>query len=282
MNLEEHVRNTRSLANMAASTLIDQDRFEFYPNRLTTLRSINWGKDARVNEENFQDLREWNLDPNCHLGQLAISLEIAQRQFPQVVPIYFGEVRKGYVREQMLVEWKTTLRDKMLGPHALPPNDWTRRFVASEFPHGVLVIEGKQYDPMLQKQEHSLNAEHPLVFVFEPWMALSAARLVALSRTEPDSTERLKLLGHALKLCPDMLLPREERACILHGLGRMEEALEDVEFVLDHRILAGGMLFYEGITKEEHPDRRAHYDDVLWELVVDELNQHHKLVTISQ
>jgi hypothetical protein len=208
-------------------------------------------------------------------GQFATAVALAGRYHQsEVGSISFGEVLNSYQRQRMLDDWNSgKLAEAVLQFDARALSEWARLFLEAEKPRGILIIGDQHFDPLFAREGVPLGTHHPRVARFDPWKALLARTLVARSRIETGTTQKVMTLRDAMEVCPGMCLPKEESVEALLELGWIQDATKDLKYVITHRPIVGGFRFWELIKRERHSHLQNHYDDALFELLHNEANR---------
>lgn len=264
------IEENRNLAHKNARRFLGAG-FEPKDTLPMTLGSLDW-RPYVIGSYNQRELAELNIALNPHgcLGRIAIALATAEIAFPEEAKsIKFGEVVEDFFWHEMMHQWNYKYRFVASSGGSLPEG-WIRELLMYEEPHGVLVIDGVQYDPLFSLSNSPQNAKHPKVHSLDPWSAIHCATMVAHASLEPDLRKRLTRLEAAAAACPTMLLPIQNAAEVYFRLDMIGEAGSCIRDVLKWRKTVDGFVMWNLLTGEEHPDRRFLYDEFLWPLVAEE------------
>jgi len=159
------------------------------------------------------------------LGQIAVCGAIMEKHFPKE-KIALGEVWEDFFANIMAKKFRQN-RDSQYDP------SFMREWLMYEEPHVILVINGKQFEPLSKFM--GLDVEHPRVQAFPFWEGVAVSRLASVSNCEKDHEERLRLLDLAEEICPGMTLIRENRVQSLVELGMIKEAVECLKWSVERR-----------------------------------------------
>ncbi len=226
--MDESVKKIRELA-LSNSAWLD---FQVKDTPLETLKTIKFQIPVGSKVFNQQEICHQNLilDSQGCLGRVALAATIMEKHFPST-SLAFGEVWEDYLRSLML----ETLQDD---PSLKNDVSFMEELLLYEEPHAVLVVDGKQFDPL--SLAFGQDIQHPRIQSFPLWEAIASSIMVSEAQLEKNPAERLKILESAEKLCPGLLMVIENMAEPLELLERNEEVIRKVEWILEKRPNARG------------------------------------------
>jgi len=240
-------------------------------NAYETLVSMDWSKLCQGFYEQ-KTLAEMNLelDPKGCLGRTALAAALVEEYFPDT-RLQYAEVNRDYFRDMLLWQWRALYNNLLL-----PGDDWIEEFLIYEEPHSVLIVDGKQFDPLFcvyaSQTGGSIEAlEHPSITSFPLWEAMVAARMTSEAWLIQDKKRKLEKLREAERVCPGTAIVKQNLIEPLLDMGTVDgydEALRGVRDLCDNRPTVRSFLALEEVFGERHRhSRKDLYDDVLWEIL---------------
>lgn len=190
-----------------------------------------------------EEISQWNikLDEKGCLGRVAQSAIIVEEVFP-LASIMYGEVWQDALRNEIL----KNLRQRIKTGEAT--KEELEDILLYEEPHAVLMIDGRQYDPL--SNQLGFNLEHPRVQRFPVWEAITAARIVSKAHLEKNPANKLELLTQAEKLCPRTMLVAENRAAAWWFAGHERRTLQALREILSRRPTARCLFSIWALTED--------------------------------
>ncbi len=230
-----------------AIKMIENGAYSISADPISTLSGINF--DIPVGTYFSQsDIREMNLglDERSCLGRLAKAAAIVERNYSGV------ELKFGEVWQDMLA---TILLDRMReNPGLKNDPSYLEEILLYEEPHAVIVVHGKQYDPL--SKQAGFEIAHPRIENLPLWEGITASYMVSESQLQENPAERLKILEEAEKICPGTTLVRENMINPLVRLGRNDEMVENLNWVIERRPCARNLYAHYVLTENEESNQR--------------------------
>jgi hypothetical protein len=197
----------KDVRQAAANYLNDYD-YRIFESPTRTLLEFPWRVGGQDPASQTQ-YATWNLELNPHscLGKTAIAGLLCEKHFPDT-ELQGGEVLQDFFRDRMREQVNKNLpKDPQL------KQEWIEELLMYENPHSILLVEGKQFDPLFTPFDSPFT--HPEVRELPFWEHVLASVFVAKSFQEHDLEVKLEKLDEASSICPNMLLSKEVRAGVL-------------------------------------------------------------------
>lgn len=268
MNKTQLVEETREIAR----GVFEQHYGSMLPRStpLNTLFSLNW-EDLCDGDFGQGDMARMNLglDPRSCLGRSALAVTIIERFFPEA-EVKCAEVAQDMFRELLLQQW-----GKIYNTRNWPPDSWLEELLMYEEPHSIVMVDGKQFDPLFcvyaQRANCSVeNLFHPGVIEFPAWEEIAAARMVSEAWLEPNPETKLEVLRAANEICPRTIIVRQNIVQPLLSTGRDEDFLEAWKItraLCDESPNVRGLMVLEDVFGEVG-SRKNEYTRDLWAMLV--------------
>jgi hypothetical protein len=179
------------------------------------------------------------LDGRSCLGRITQAGAMIEKEFPEV-NLMCGEVMEDFFRNVLL---------GMLKENPNQPDSFFSELLMYEEPHNILLVDGKQFEPLsiLYRQDIS----HPQISSFPFWEAVTASRLISKAWLEDSPYKKIEILAEAERICPGMLTTKENLTSCLLLLDREREAIELAKETLLVRPTARAMYFLYLLTKDK-------------------------------
>jgi len=237
MNNKSLLEKIRGLAYVQ----IAKKQYEVFPTPLETLRHLEF-EIPFGNSVDQEKIREANMTLDAYgcLGRVAQSAAIIEKHFPDAA-IKIGEV------------WIDALRNMLLHPllmtREVKEESYYEEILMYEEPHAVLLVEGKQFEPLSVPLK--MDIYHPLVQEFPLWEGITSSHLVSFSQLEESPTRRMVILMQAEKICPGTTLVQENKIGLLHFMNFTGEAIALAKDVLEKRPVARTFYFLYLVTGDD-------------------------------
>jgi len=243
-----NMKKVRQMAYAKANNL----KYVLKEDPIKTLMSISnfqVGAELFIEQEQFANFN-LELDGKSCLGRVAQAAAIVEKRFPEA-KIEIAEVWEDWLAGIML---------KMLKEEPARRLDPTfmQELLMYEEPHLVLVINGKQFEPL--SIQLGQNIEHPKIKTFPLWEGVTASVMVSEAWLEKNPNRKLKILKQAEKICPGLTLVRENMCAPLELLGRIDEVIENAKWALERRpcartlyvlwLFTGNQVYYKQLTEK--------------------------------
>lgn len=231
----DRVMEVREIAFAAASELEYGTRKT--ENLFDFLKSLPFNFTARQNFDQRQiALFNLSFDNRSCLGRVAQAGAILEKEFPDA-EIMFGEVLEDFFRNILL---------DMLRENPDQPDSFFEELLMYEEPHDILLIDGKQFEPL--SVVYQKDIAHPKVKALPFWEAIAASTMVSLAWLEEDPYEKIRILAEAEKICPGMTAIKESLAGYLLFLDREQQAIDLAMETLQIRPTARALYFLYLLT----------------------------------
>ncbi len=218
---------------------------------LDTLRTIKFN----IQTSQFIDQMQFvllnlELDSKSCLGRAAQAAAIAEKHFPE------ANLKIAEVWQDLLAGIMLTLLYQ--NPNKQFDPSFMQELLMYEEPHLVLMVNGVQFEPLSLQLGHDI--QHPRIQPFPLWEGITASVLVSKAWLEPKPEKKLEILQQAEKICPGIVLIRENMCEPLELLGRIDEVIETAKWCLKHRpcartlyvlcLLTGEQKYYNELTRK--------------------------------
>lgn len=245
------VENEKNIeeAKALAENIVRSMNPKTYPNPEDALKNFPWNFDTDIEAIQKETAeRNLKLDGRSCLGRTAQSAALVELQFPNSV-VKYGEVLSDHLRRDMLAQVNENLpSDKKLR------DEWLKEVLMYEEPHAVIIVDGKQFDPLSTVYPVEIN--HPKIQAYPLWEGVASAMKISEAWLEEDPIEKLKILELAEKLCPGTTTVAENMAGAYVLLGREEEATNLMKELLIKRPNARALYFLWISTGDEQYRKR--------------------------
>ncbi len=234
--------NTKKVRKMAYEKAVNL-KYALKTSPLETLMSIdNFQVSAGqfIGQEQFANFN-LKLDSESCLGKVAQAAAIAEKQFPEA-KIEMAEVWEDWFANTML---------KMLKEEPVRRLDPTfmQELLMYEEPHLILVINGKQFEPLSIQLGQAIK--HPRIKPFPLWEGITASVMVSEAWLEKNPNRKLEILKQAEKICPGLTLVRENMCAPLELLGKMGEVIKNAKWAIERRPCARTLYVLWLFTKNQ-------------------------------
>ncbi|MFZ2225963.1 MAG: hypothetical protein WA064_05145 [Candidatus Moraniibacteriota bacterium] len=180
-----------------------------------------------------------SLDNRGCLGKVAQAGAVVEKEFPNA-KIMFGEVLEDFFRNILL---------DMLRGNPDQPDSFFEELLMYEEPHSVLVVDGKQFEPLSIPFER--NVSHPKIKALPFWEAVTASRMISQAWLEKNPYCKIRILAEAEKICPGMIATKENLSSYLLLVNEEQEAIRLAQETLAVRPTARSMYFLHLLTRDE-------------------------------
>jgi hypothetical protein len=179
------------------------------------------------------------LDNRSCLGKIAQAGAIMEKEFPDA-KIMFGEVLTDF--------FCNTLLD-ILQRESSQPDSFFEELLMYEEPHCIILIDGKQFDPL--SVPYQKNITHSRITTLPFWEAVTAARLISWAWLENNPDCKIKILTEANSICSGMIAIKENLASYSLLLDRNQYSIDLAKEILLVRPTARLMYFLFRLTEDE-------------------------------
>lgn len=192
-------------------------------NPIEALMQLEWDCSTDISKISQKDLAAANhrLDERFCLGRTAKAGAFVDKWFPGS-ELSFGEVRQDVLRDYML---------QMMGDN--PSTSQVEELLMYEEPHGIIVVDGQQFDPLSKNVGRML--QHPQVAQAPIWEGIAAEWLGSKVIFNTDLEDKLGTIEYALQLSPNSTNALAIRAANYLEWGMDYEAMRDLETVIQLR-----------------------------------------------
>jgi hypothetical protein len=173
------------------------------------------------------------------LGRIARAGAMVEKKFPDA-KLMFGEVLEDF--------FCNTLLD-ILKRESSQPDSFFEEFLMYEEPHSVLLVDGKQFEPLSIPYQQDIA--HSKIAVLPFWEAVTASILISTAWVEHNPHRKVKILAEAEMICPGMTAVKENLASCLLLLNRKQYSIKLAEEILVVRPTARLMYFLFILTEDE-------------------------------
>ncbi|MFA5961466.1 MAG: hypothetical protein WC848_02170 [Parcubacteria group bacterium] len=179
------------------------------------------------------------LDGRGCLGKVAQAGAVVEKEFPEV-KLMLGEVLEDFFCNILL---------DILKKDPDQPDSFFEELLMYEEPHSVLVVDGKQFEPLSIPFERDVS--HPKIKALPFWEAVTASRLISMAWLEKNPYRKIRILAEAEKICPGMIATKENLSSYLLLVDEEREAIKLAEETLSIRPTARSMYFLYLLTKDK-------------------------------
>lgn len=179
------------------------------------------------------------LDGRSCLGKVAQAGALLEREFPQTI-LKFGEVLEDFFCSTLL---------EVLKKEPNQPDCFFEELLMYEDPHSVILIDGKQFDPL--SIPYQQNVVHARIATLPFWEAVTASILISTAWLENNPHRKIVILAEAENVCPGMIAVKENLASCLLLLNRKQYSIRLAKEILLVRPTARLMYFLFSLTEDE-------------------------------
>ncbi|MEI7425832.1 MAG: hypothetical protein WCK16_02825 [Candidatus Moraniibacteriota bacterium] len=173
------------------------------------------------------------------LGKVAQAGAMVEKKFPDA-KLMFGEVLEDFFCNILL---------DMLKKEITQPDSFFEELLMYEEPHSVLLVDGKQFEPLSIPYQQDIA--HSKIAVLPFWEAVTASILISTAWVEHNPHRKVKILAEAEMICPGMTAVKENLASCLLLLNRKQYSIKLAEEILVVRPTARLMYFLFILTEDE-------------------------------
>jgi len=173
------------------------------------------------------------------LGRIAQAGAMVEKKFPDA-KLMFGEVLEDFFCNLLL---------DVLKKEPTQPDSFFNELLMYEEPHSILLINGKQFEPL--SVPYQMDVIHPKIAVLPFWEAVTASMMISKAWLENNPHRKIVILAEAENVCPGMIAVKENLASCLLLLNRKQYSIKLAEEILVVRPTARLMYFLFILTEDE-------------------------------